>query len=141
MVPATLLLSGMPAYCLNRVFAENLVRGWVTCTQPVSYIKPTPTHEKLLCCGEKVAQNANFHPFFLGWVGLALGPWVGEFDGFITTCTWFPTQQKLVNRKHPNTPSRQQDYCTNVLSPRWCSRLSSCLIYIYIYIYIPRSIS
>ena len=43
----------------------------------------------------KSAQNATFKLFLgLGW------PWDGQFFGFIIfTC--FPTQQNLVNRKHP----------------------------------------
>ena len=32
----------------------------------------------------------------LGW------PWVGEFVGFIIMCIFFPTQQNLVDREHPN---------------------------------------
>ena len=49
-----------------------------------------------------MAQNATFNLFFLG-----LGwPWVGEFDGFTIVFILFPTQQKLVNRKHPNRRPR-----------------------------------
>ena len=36
----------------------------------------------------------------LGWVALA-NEWVGEFAGFTTTFTCFPTQQYLVNRTDP----------------------------------------
>ena len=69
-----------------RVFAENSVGlGFL---QSVSYIKPIPTHEKILCCGEKVAQMPLFTLIFLG-----LGwPWVEEFVGFIITFTCIPTQ-------------------------------------------------
>ena len=40
--------------------------------------------------------------FFLGWVW----PWVGEFVGFIIIFTCIPTQQDLVNRKHPGTSEK-----------------------------------
>ena len=45
----------------------------------------------------KSGRNATFNVIFhgLGW------PWVGEFVGFIILFTYFPTQQNLVNRKHP----------------------------------------
>ena len=70
------------------VFAENLAGlGLLSC---VSYIKS-------ICCGEKSGPNATFNLFFLGsgW------PWVGEFVGFILVFICFPTQQNLVNCKHP----------------------------------------
>ena len=48
----------------------------------------------------KSGRNDTFNLIFLG-----LGwPWVGEFDGFIKIFICFPTQQNLVNRKHPTTP-------------------------------------
>ena len=79
---------------LYTVFADNLVGlGFL---QSVSYIKPILSHEKSFAVG-KSGRNATFNPFFLG-----LGwPWVGEFVGFIVIFKYFPTQQNLVNRKHP----------------------------------------
>ena len=79
----------------NTVFAENLV---LLCfLWSVSYIKPIPTHEKLFAVGKR-GPDASFNPIFLG-----LGwPWVGEFVGFIVIFISFPTQQRFVNRKHPN---------------------------------------
>ena len=80
--------------CGTRVFAEYF--GWVGFLQSVSYIKPILTHEKLFAVG-KSRPNTTFNLFFLG-----LGwPWIGEFDGFIIIFVCFPTQQNLVNRKHP----------------------------------------
>ena len=70
----------------------------------VSYIKPIPTHEKILAVG-KSGPNATFNPF--PWVGLALGwgvrrfhnknlgwPWVWEFVGFMIKIYMFsnPTE-------------------------------------------------
>ena len=57
----------------SSVFAENLVGlGFL---YSVSYIKPIPTHEKIIVVG-KSGPNATFHLFFLG-----LGwPWVEEFS-------------------------------------------------------------
>ena len=44
----------------------------------------------------KSGPNATFDLNFLG-----LGwPWVGEFVGFMIIFTCFPSQQKLVNRRH-----------------------------------------
>ena len=65
----------------------------------VSYIKSIPTHEKLFAVG-KSGPKCHFLAYFflgLGW------PRVGEFVGFTIICTrlCFPTQQILVNRKHP----------------------------------------
>ena len=53
-----------------------------------------------MCCGKKwQKKNATFNLIYLG-----LGwPWVGEFVGFIIIFVCFPTQQNLVNRKHPIT--------------------------------------
>ena len=56
---------------------------------------------------EKSGPNATFNLTFLG-----LGwPWVGEFDGFITLFTCFPTQQNLAYRKHPY---QNQICCVNI---------------------------
>ena len=44
--------------------------------QSVSYIKPIPTHEKIICCGKKVAQMPTFEPN-CSWVWLALCRRVG----------------------------------------------------------------
>ena len=55
------------------VFAENLVGlGFL---YSVSYVKSTPTHEKLFAHREvKSGPSATFlTSFFLGWVGLGLG--------------------------------------------------------------------
>ena len=76
------------------MFAENLVQlGFL---KSESYMQSIPTHEKLFAVG-KSGPNAAFDLIFLGlrW------PWVGEFVGFIIAFTCFPTQQNLVNRKHP----------------------------------------
>ena len=52
--------------------------GKVSCSL-VSYIKPTPSHEKLFAVGKFSGPIATFNLVFLG-----LGwPWVGEFVGFI----------------------------------------------------------
>ena len=77
------------------VFAENLVGlGFL---QSVSQIKQIPTHEKVFAVGKR-GLNATFNLIFLG-----LGwPWVGKFVGFIIIFTCFPTQENLVNRKHPD---------------------------------------
>ena len=75
------------------MFAENSVGlGFL---YSVSYIKPIPTHEKVLAVG-KSGPVATFNLIFLG-----LGwPWVGEFVGLIIIMMCFPTQQSLVYRKH-----------------------------------------
>ena len=64
----------------NRVFADNLVGlGFL---QPVSYIKPLPTHEKLFAVWEKLAQMPLLTQCFLGWV-VALGWGVRRFHNNI----------------------------------------------------------
>ena len=64
--------------------------------------KPIPTHEKIFAVGKSGGRNATFNLIFLG-----LGwPWVGEFVGFIMIFICFPTQQNLVNRKHPNLETK-----------------------------------
>ena len=82
-----------------RLFAENLIGLGLGFLQSVSYIKPIPTHEKVSCCGEKVAPEY----FFLGWVGL----WVEEFDRFTIIFDLFPTPHDLVNRRQPIDCRRQ----------------------------------
>ena len=56
----------------NRLFAVNF--GWVgflvVCF--VSYIKSTPTHEKVFAVGKKWPKCHFSTYFFLGWVGLGL---------------------------------------------------------------------
>ena len=82
----------------KRVFAKNLIGlGFLW---PVSYIKPIPTHEKIFAVGKKKKwpECLVLSYFFLGWVGLGLG----SFVGFTIRFTCFPTQQSLVNRKHPS---------------------------------------
>ena len=77
-----------------RVFAENLVvLGFL---QSASCIKSNPTQEKIFAVG-KSGPNATFNLNFLGldW------PWVGEFGGHMILFMCFPTQQNMVNRKHP----------------------------------------
>ena len=77
------------------MFAENLVgSGFLS---SVFYIKSIPTHQKLFAVG-KSGPNATFNLILLG-LG---GPWVGKLVGFIIVFKCFPTQQKLVNRKHPD---------------------------------------
>ena len=71
----------------NRLFAVNF--GWVgflvVCF--VSYIKSTPTHEKVFAVG-KSGPNAAFNLFFCRfWVDLGLG----EFVGFVIIFVCFPT--------------------------------------------------
>ena len=82
-----------------RVLAENLV-SWVRLVTCFLH-EILPTHEKMFAVG-KSGPNATFNPVFLGlgwsWVGLVLG-W--EYVVFIEICVCFPTQQILVNRKHP----------------------------------------
>ena len=50
-----------------------------------------PTHEKLFAVG-KMAQMPLLTSVFLG----SVGPWVGEFVGFIIIVICSPTQQNLV---------------------------------------------
>ena len=58
------------ALCIT-VFAENVVGlGFL---QPVSYIKPISTHEKVFAVGKKWPKLPLLPIFFLGWVGLGLG--------------------------------------------------------------------
>ena len=76
--------------CLRRIWL-----GWVSCSL-FSYIKSIATLEKIFAV-EKSGPNAAFNLFFLG-----LGwPWVGGLVGFIVIFLCFPTEQNLVNRKHP----------------------------------------
>ena len=96
-----------------RVFAENLVGlGFL---ESVSYIEPIPTHENLFAVG-KSGPTATFNLIFLGlrW------PWVGEFVGFFIIYIGFPTQQNLVNRKHPPVSTIVINHC--VISSEYCSR-------------------
>ena len=65
--------------------------------QSVSYIKSIPTHEKIFCCGKKVAQMSLLIYFFLDWVGLGLG----SFVGFMIIFVCLPTQQKLEKSQTP----------------------------------------
>ena len=52
--------------------------------------------------GKKVAQMLLFNLIFLGWVG----PWVGEFVGFIVILTcMFSNPTYLVNRERPDVRS------------------------------------
>lgn len=60
-------------------------------------INPNPRKKKSL--SEKVAKFLFSAYFFLGSVGFGL---VGEFVGFRTIFTCFPTQPSLANRKHTN---------------------------------------
>ena len=53
----------------------------------------------LIFLWEKVAQ-APLSTYYVIFLGLGW-PWVGEFVGFIIIFRCFPTQRKLVNRKHP----------------------------------------
>ena len=79
----------------KRVFAENMVGlGFLD-----SFLYQTdPNARKVNCCGKKVAQMSLLTHFFLGWVGLG----VGEFVGFIILHICCLTQQNLVNRKPRN---------------------------------------
>ena len=75
----------------------------------MSHIKSIPTHEKLLAVGKKKwPEKPLFHLIF-AWVGVvALG--LGCSSVFIKIFACFPTQQNVVNPKHP----------TEVLSRNWC---------------------
>ena len=65
---------------------ENLVElGFLW---SVSYIKSTPTHEQNILLWEEVVRMPLITIFFLGWVGLGFG----EFVGFIIMFTCFPTE-------------------------------------------------
>ena len=60
----------------NSVYAANLVGlGFL---RSVSYIKSTPTHQKIFCCGKKWPQMP-FLTYIVSWVGLALGWGVRQF--------------------------------------------------------------
>ena len=76
--------------CLRRIWLD-----WVSCSLFPIQNQSQPTKKYLLW--EKVAQTPLSTYFFLvlGW------PWAGEFVAFIMTFRCFPTQQNLVNRKHP----------------------------------------
>ena len=79
----------------TRLFADNFAGlGFL---QSVSYIKSIPTHDKIFAVG-KSGPTATFNLNFLG-----LGWPCREFVGFMIVFIWFPTQQNLINRKHPNT--------------------------------------
>ena len=71
--------------------------GWVGCLVVcfLCEIDPNP-RKKHFAVGKSGPEWATCNLFFrgLGW------PWVGEFVGFVTIYS-FPTQQNLVNRKHP----------------------------------------
>ena len=68
--------------------------GWVSSSLFPIETNPNPP-KKVFALG-RIDPNATLDLVFLG-----LGwPWVGEFVGFITIFTCFPTQQNLVNRKH-----------------------------------------
>ena len=80
--------------------------GWIGCLRTICWVgflavcylyKIKPNLRKKKCCEEKSGPKATFNLFFLrlGW------PWVEEFVGFMVIFTCFPTQQNLVNRKHP----------------------------------------
>ena len=60
--------------------------------------KTSPNPRKTIFCGDKVAQMPL--STYFSWVGLGW-PCIGGFVGFIIIFLCFPTQQKLVNRKHP----------------------------------------
>ena len=87
----------------------------------MSYIKPIPVHEKIYAVG-KSGPTTTLNLFFLG-----LGwPWVGEFVGFIIIFLCCPTQQNLVNRKHPI--SLPPSFCRRcplrifgIMSSRYCT--------------------
>ena len=56
----------------------------------VSYVKPVPTHHRIVCCGNM------FNLIFLG-----LGwPWIVELVVFIVIFACLSTQYYFVNRKH-----------------------------------------
>ena len=81
------------------VFPEDLVRLgflYVVCFQSRK-VKPIPTRDKLFAVGKR-RPKCHFFTFFFGGLGW---PWVGEFVGFMIMFLCFPTQQNLVNRKHP----------------------------------------
>ena len=68
------------------MLAENLVALGFLVVCFLLKINPNPQKNCLLW--EKVAQNAAFKPdFFLGWVGLGFG----EFVGFVIIFICFPT--------------------------------------------------
>ena len=91
-VAVTVAVTGSVA--VHRVFPESNLVG-LSFLYSVSYIKSIPTHEKLFAIG-KSGPIATFNLLFLelGW------PWVGEFVGFVLKFKCFPTQHKLVYRKH-----------------------------------------
>ena len=97
---------------MTRVLAENLIGlAFLYC---VSYIKPTPTHEKKICCGKKWPKCHFSSNFFFGWFGLGLG----SSSVSVLYLYIFPTQQSLVNRKHPITGVRSnQDLI-------WCVKIA-----------------
>ena len=94
-----------PLYLILRCARKKWL-GWVSCS-PFPIIKSIPTRKKSFDA-RKSGPNATFSLIFL-WLGW---PWVGEFFGFMTILTCFPTQQNFANGKHPN-----YDHCNLCLRP------------------------
>ena len=71
--------------------------GWVEFLVVCLRYKISPNPRKNVCCGKKWPNLPLFNLIFVGRVW----PWVGELVGLIIISICFPTQQHLVNRKHP----------------------------------------
>ena len=78
----------------NRVLRGDF--GWVGLHVCLLHKINPQANEKLFAVG-KMAQMPLLTYFFLGWVGLGFG----EFVGFILIFICLPTQQDLGNRKDP----------------------------------------